>query len=83
MESRRDHAEKGDIRNAGGDWKRIYRGDHYQKRYFQVFCIIYRGFHTFDIDPTRFNPVVEKLHEAGDLYYVADLSRGIRKSMNE
>jgi len=39
-------------------------------------------FHTFDIDPSRFDGVVEKLHESGTLYYVADLSRGLRRLMN-
>ena len=66
------------IRNSGGRLCSIMTSyDDIEDGYRKVF------FHTFDIDPTRFNPVVEKRHEAGDLYYVADLSRGIRKSMNE
>ncbi|MBU1344354.1 MAG: CBS and ACT domain-containing protein [Proteobacteria bacterium] len=36
-------------------------------------------FHAFDIDPSSFDYLVEKFHEAGELYYVADLSRGFRK----
>ena len=36
-------------------------------------------FHTFDIDPDNFDNLVETLLGAGDLFYVADLSRGFRK----
>lgn len=38
--------------------------------------------HAFDIEPDRFDQLVEKLHDAGDLYYVADLARGFRKIIN-
>jgi acetoin utilization protein AcuB len=36
-------------------------------------------FHTFDIDPDNFDNLVKTLLGAGDLFYVADLSRGFRK----
>ena len=36
-------------------------------------------FHAFDLDPASFDSLVEKFYEAGELLYVADLSRGIRK----
>jgi len=36
-------------------------------------------FHTFDIDPSGFDNLVEKFHETGELFYAADLSRGFRK----
>lgn len=36
-------------------------------------------FHTFDIAPSDFDGLVENFHEAGELLYVADLSRGFRK----
>jgi acetoin utilization protein AcuB len=36
-------------------------------------------FHTFDIDPDNFDNLVKTLLSAGDLFYVADLSRGFRK----
>lgn len=35
-------------------------------------------FHTFDINPSDFNSLVERFHEAGELLYVADLSRKFR-----
>lgn len=65
------------IRGSGGRLCSILTSyDDIEEGYRKVFV------HTFDIDPTRFDSVVEKLHEAGDLYYVADLSRGIRKLIN-
>ncbi|WP_232508119.1 CBS and ACT domain-containing protein [Desulfobacula toluolica] len=36
-------------------------------------------FHTFDIDPDNFDKLVEQFNRAGELLYVADLSRGFRK----
>ncbi|MBA3012501.1 MAG: CBS domain-containing protein [Desulfobacula sp.] len=36
-------------------------------------------FHTFDIDCDRFDSLVEKFYESGQLLYAADLSRGFRK----
>jgi len=36
-------------------------------------------FHTFDIDPSSFDSLVERFQDAGELLYVADLSRGFRK----
>ncbi len=36
-------------------------------------------FHTFDIDPTHFDSLVERFHGTGGLFYIADLSRGFRK----
>ena len=36
-------------------------------------------FHTRDVDPDGFDTLVTRLHAAGDLTYVADLSRGIRR----
>lgn len=37
-------------------------------------------FHTFDIDPARFDSLIEQFHKAGGLYYAADLSREFRQS---
>lgn len=65
------------IRSSGGRLCSIMTSyDDMDEGYRKVF------FHTFDIDPTRFDGVVEKLHESGTLYYVADLSRGLRRLMN-
>lgn len=36
-------------------------------------------FHTYDLDPQGFDDLVKKFHEAGELLYVADLSREYRK----
>ncbi|WP_022666428.1 CBS and ACT domain-containing protein [Desulfospira joergensenii] len=36
-------------------------------------------FHTFDIDPEKFDSLVERFLQAGELNYVADLSRNFRK----
>ena len=36
-------------------------------------------FHTFEINPSDFENLVERFHEAGELLYVADLSRDYRK----
>lgn len=36
-------------------------------------------FHAFDIDPEKLNRLVERCHSAGELNYVADLSRNYRK----
>lgn len=36
-------------------------------------------FHTFDIDPTQFDSLVERFHGTGGMFYIADLSRGFRK----
>ncbi len=65
------------IRSSGGRLCSIMTSyDDIEDGYRKVF------FHTFDIDPSRFDSLVEKLYEAGDLFYVADLSRGLRKMMN-
>jgi len=65
------------IRGSGGRLCSIMTSyDDIEEGYRKVF------FHSFDIDPKRFDSVVEKLHESGDLYYVADLSRGLRRQIH-
>ncbi|MFA5903192.1 MAG: CBS and ACT domain-containing protein [Desulfobacula sp.] len=65
------------IRGSGGRLCSIMTSyDDIEEGYRKVFL------HTFDIEPSRFDSVVEKLHESADLFYVADLSRGLRKMMN-
>jgi acetoin utilization protein AcuB len=62
------------IRNSGGRLCSIMTSyDDIEEGLRKVF------FHTFDIDPDKFDSLVEKFHGAGELLYVADLSRGIRK----
>ncbi len=62
------------IRSSGGRLCSIMTSyDDIEEGYRKVFL------HSFDIEPSKFDSVVEKLHQAGDLLYVADLSRGIRK----
>ena len=62
------------IRNSGGRLCSIMTSyDDIEEGFRKVF------FHTFDIDPSSFDGLVEKFHEAGELIYVADLSRGFRK----
>ena len=36
-------------------------------------------FHTYDVDPDKFDTLVTRLHAAGKLTYVADMSRGLRR----
>jgi acetoin utilization protein AcuB len=36
-------------------------------------------FHTYNVDPDQFETLVTRLHGAGKLTYVADLSRGLRR----
>jgi len=62
------------IRNSGGRLCSIMTAyDDIEEGFRKVF------FHTFDIDPSSFDGLVEKFHETGELIYVADLSRGFRK----
>jgi len=62
------------IRSSGGRLCSIMTSyDDIEEGFRKVF------FHTFDIDPSKFDGLVEKFHEAGELIYAADLSRGFRK----
>ncbi len=62
------------IRNSGGRLCSIMTSyDDIEEGFRKVF------FHTFDIDPSSFDGLVERFHGAGELTYVADLSRGFRK----
>ncbi len=62
------------IRTAGGRMCSILTSyDDVEQGFRKVF------FHTFDIDPSLFDSLVERLHKTGELLYVADLSRGFRK----
>ncbi|MCK5349297.1 MAG: CBS domain-containing protein [Desulfobacula sp.] len=61
------------IRNSGGRLCSIMTSyDDIEEGFRKVF------FHTFDIGHGTFDSLVEKFHGAGELLYVADLSRGIR-----
>ncbi|MBW2655954.1 MAG: CBS domain-containing protein [Deltaproteobacteria bacterium] len=61
------------IRNSGGRLCSIMTSyDDIEEGFRKVF------FHTFDIDPDNFDSLVEKFYGAGELLYVADLSRGFR-----
>lgn len=65
------------IRSSGGRLCSVMTSyDDIEDGYRKVF------FHTFDIEPQQFDAVVEKLHVSGDLYYAADLSRGLRRLIN-
>ena len=62
------------IRNSGGRLCSIMTSyDDIEEGFRKVF------FHTFDIDPSSFDGLVERFHGTGELTYVADLSRGFRK----
>ncbi|CCK80095.1 CBS and ACT domain-containing protein [Desulfobacula toluolica] len=62
------------IRNSGGRLCSIMTSyDDMEDGFRKVF------FHTFDIDSDNFDSLVEKFHGIGELLYVADLSRGLRK----
>lgn len=62
------------IRTNGGRLSSIMTSyDDIEEGFRKVF------FHTFDIDPVKFDGLVEKFHDVGQLLYVADLSRGLRK----
>jgi len=62
------------IRNGGGRLCSIMTSyDDIEEGFRKVF------FHTFDIDPSSFDGLVERFHGTGELTYVADLSRGFRK----
>ena len=62
------------IRKRGGRLCSIMTSyDDIEEGYRKVF------FHTFDLDPSNFDLLVEQFHGAGELYYVADLSRGFRQ----
>jgi len=62
------------IRSSGGRLCSIMTSyDDIEEGFRKVF------FHTFDIDPSSFDGLVEKFHGTGELIYVADLSLGFRK----
>lgn len=62
------------IRKNGGRLSSIMTSyDDVEEGFRKVF------FHTFDINPSNFDNLAEKFHEVGELLYVADQSRGIRK----
>jgi len=62
------------IQDSGGRLCSIMTSyDDIEKGFRKVF------FHTFDIDPEKFNRLVERFHCAGELNYLADLSRNYRK----
>ncbi len=62
------------IVNSGGRLSSIMTSyDDIEEGFRKVF------FHTFDINPSDFEGLVERFHEAGELFYVADLSREFRK----
>ena len=62
------------IRKNGGRLSSIMTSyDDVEEGFRKVF------FHTFNMYPSNFDNLVEKFHEVGELLYVADQSRGIRK----
>lgn len=62
------------IQDSGGRLCSIMTSyDDIEKGFRKVF------FHTFDVDPEKFNGLVKQFHSVGKLSYVADLSRNYRK----
>ena len=62
------------IRNSGGRLGSILTSyDDLEEGFRKVF------FHTFDIDPDKYDRLVENFYGTGNLLYAADLSRGFRK----
>ncbi|MCD4721978.1 MAG: CBS and ACT domain-containing protein [Desulfobacula sp.] len=62
------------IRNSGGRLVSIMTSyDDFEKGFRKVF------FHTFDIDPDKFDRLVENFYGTGNLLYAADLSKGFRR----
>ena len=62
------------IRNSGGRLGSILTSyDDIEEGFRKVF------FHTFDINPDKYDRLVEKFYGTGNLLYAADLSRGFRK----
>lgn len=62
------------VRAKGGRMRSIMTSyDDIEQGYRKVY------FHTFDLSPDNFSNIVETFSEFGQLYYVADLSRGYRK----
>ena len=63
-----------DIRESGGRLCSIMTSyDDIEEGFRKVFI------HAFDIDPEKFNSLVERFHRTGELKYAADLARDFRK----